>query len=81
MAMAAMIPYARTADLLDMLLPVDAGNAPSTVRRRALNVGKHLDTELREAADTVHVECSKKNTGSVIEVGLDSGYVKDCRPR
>jgi hypothetical protein len=32
--LAAMIPYARTADLLDLLLPVAAGNAPSTVRRR-----------------------------------------------
>ena len=30
--LAAMIPYARTADLLELLLPVEAGNAPSTVR-------------------------------------------------
>jgi len=79
--LAAMIPYARTADLLELLLPVAAGNAPSTVRRRALSVGQRLDAELHEAADAAHIECSKAVTDPVIVVGLDSGYVKDCRPR
>jgi hypothetical protein len=35
--LAAIIPYARTAGLLDLLLPVDAGNAPSTVRSMSGN--------------------------------------------
>lgn len=60
--LAAMIPYVRTADLLELLLPVDAGNAPSTVRRRPLGVGQRLDAELRETADTVHIDCSKPDT-------------------
>ena len=58
-----------------------AGNAPSTVRRRALSVGKRLDTELYEAANAVNIECSKTDAEPVTVVGLDSGYVKDCRPR
>jgi hypothetical protein len=78
--LAATIPYARTAGLLDLLLPVAAGNAPSTVRRHALGVGKRLDTELHEAGDPVNVECSKTDAEPVTVVGLDSGYVKDCRP-
>ncbi len=78
--LAATIPYARTADLLGVLLPVDTGNTPSTVRRRTLSVGKRLDTELHDAADAVQIESSKTDTDSVTEVGLDSGYVKDCRP-
>jgi len=68
-----MIPYARTADLLELLLPVDVGNAPSTVRRRALSVGQRLDADLHQATDLVDVECSKIDTGQVTEVGLDSG--------
>ena len=78
--LAAMIPYARTADLLELLLPVEAGNAPSTIRRRALSVGQRLDAELHEAADAVDIECSKTGGDQVTVVGLDSGYVKDCRP-
>lgn len=78
--LAAMIPYARTADLLDLLLPVAAGNAPSTVRRRALNIGQRLDAELHEAADATHIECPKAVKNPVTVVGLDSGYVRDCRP-
>ncbi len=79
--LAAMIPYTRTADLLELMLPVDTANAPSTVRRRALSVGKRLDTELHKSPDMIDAECSKTNTGPVTTVGLDSGYVKDCRPR
>ena len=50
--LAATIPYARTAELLALLLPVDVGNAPSTVRRRALSVGQRLDAELHAPVDT-----------------------------
>ncbi len=67
-----MIPYTGTADLLELLLPVDAGNAPSTVRRHTLRVGQRLDGELHEAADATHIECSKADTDPVTVVGLDS---------
>jgi hypothetical protein len=76
-----MIPYARTADLLELLLPADAGNAPSTVRRHTLRVGERLDAELHEAGDAAVLVSSKLDPDPVTVVGLDSGYVKDCRPR
>jgi hypothetical protein len=79
--LAAMIPYARTADLLELLLPVDAGNTPSTVRRRTLGVGQRLDAELHEAGDPALLVSLKSDPDPVTVVGLDSGYVKDCRPQ
>ena len=78
--LAATIPYARTAELLELLLPVNAGNAPSTVRRRAPSVGQRLDAELHEASDAAHIEHSKADKDPVTIAGLDSGYVHDCRP-
>jgi len=75
-----MIPYARRADLLELLLPADAGNAPSTVRRHTLRVGQRLDAELLVATDVAHCECSKSDTNPVTVVGLDGGCIKDCRP-
>jgi len=36
--------------------------------------------DLHQAADLVDLECSKIDAGQVTDVGLDSGYVKDCRP-
>ncbi len=75
-----MIPYTRPTDFLELLLPVNAGNAPPTVRRRALSVGQRLDTDLHATAEATHMECSKADTDPVTVVGLDSGYVKDCRP-
>ena len=75
----ATIPYARSAELMALLLPVDVGSAPSTVRRRALGVGQRLDTELHTPIDTEPMAHSK-DTGPVTVVGLDSGYVHDCRP-
>jgi hypothetical protein len=78
--LAANIPYARTAKLLDLLLPVAAGNAPSTVRRHTLSVGQRLESELQKSVDTGPVERSKAKADPVTAVGLDSGYVHDCRP-
>ncbi len=79
--LAATIPYARTAELLELVLPVDAGNAPSTVRRNALTVGQRLDAELHQPTGADQAESPKVNTDPVTIVGLDSGYVHDCRPR
>jgi hypothetical protein len=76
----ATIPYARSAELMALLLPVDVGGAPSTVRRRALRVGQRLDSELHTSVDTEPV-AHAKDQGPVTVVGLDSGYVHDCRPQ
>jgi len=75
--LAATIPYARTAALLELVLPVNAGNAPSTVRRHALSVGQRLNDELHTPIKTDAVERST-DTSPVTVVGLDSGYVRDC---
>lgn len=79
--LAAMIPYARTAALLNLLLPVDAGNAPSTVRRHTIRVGRRLDAELQGPVGVAHFESSQSETDPVTVAGLDSGFLKDCRPR
>ena len=69
------IPYARAADLLRLLLPVATGNAASTVRERILHVGRRLDAQGR----SVH-ETEVQGDATVTTVGLDSGYVRHCRP-
>jgi len=78
--LAATTPYVPAAKILALLLPVDAGNAPSTVRRRALRVGQRLDAAVQVAAGAEKLEHSKADKAPVTVVGLDSGYVKDCRP-
>ena len=77
--LAATIPYARTAELLGHLLPVTAGNASSTVRRHTLGVGQRLDAMLQEPVDTISIVQTQADPVTV--VGLDSGYVRDCRSR
>jgi hypothetical protein len=79
--LAATIPYARTGALLQLLLPVDAANATSTVRRRALSVDQRLETQLRDSLETGRIEYLAATPSAVTVVGLDSGYVRDCRPR
>ena len=76
--LAATIPYARTAEILALLLPVEVGSTPSTVRRRALRVGQRLDAELQAPLVTEPVDDSR-DPDPVTVVGLDSGYVHDCR--
>src|SRR5450631_1136582 len=48
--LAAMLPYARSAELLHKLLPIGAGNGATTVRVRTLRVGQRLESELAAAA-------------------------------
>ena len=43
--LAATIPYAKSAELLGLLLPVAGSNAPSTVRQHTLSVGRRLDAQ------------------------------------
>ena len=77
--LAAAIPYARTTDLLELLLPVADGNTPSTVRRHTLGIGQRLDALLQEPIDTLAI--AQTQTDPVTVVGLDSGYVRDYRSR
>lgn len=78
--LAATIPYARASQLLSMLLPVEAGNATSTVRRRTLSVGERLETELRQAKDNDYTSSNNTRGSALSAMGLDSGYIRDCRP-
>ena len=68
--LAATIPYARTAELLDLLLPIATGNASTTVRRHTLSVGQRLESELQKSVDAGPVERSKTKTDPVTAVGL-----------
>ena len=63
--LAATTPYVPSAKILALLLPVDVGNAQSTVRRRALRVGQRLDAELQETAGTEQVEHSTADASPV----------------
>lgn len=79
--LAATIPYARSAALLRLLLPASAGNAISTVRRRTIKVGERLNTDLHESSTAPSDVNLSPNRNPVTAVGLDSGYIKDCRPQ
>ncbi|CAN7779175.1 hypothetical protein LJR084_008084 [Variovorax sp. LjRoot84] len=68
--LAATIPYAKSSELLELLLPVAGANATSTVRRHTLDVGRRLDAQGLE----VQSEAADTDTGSnVTTVGLDGG--------
>ena len=75
--LAATIPYAKSSELLELLLPVAGANAASTVRRHTLDVGRRLDVQGLK----VQPEAVDKGSGSnVTTVGLDGGYLRLCRP-
>ena len=76
--LAATLPYARSAKLLGLLLPVMAGNAASTVREHLLAIGRRVDTQgLQVNPSEVH---SADDISNMTSVGLDSGYVRHCAP-
>jgi hypothetical protein len=77
--LAAVLPYARSAQLLSKLLPIGAGNSASTVRARTLHVGQRLESELTAAAP-VKPPRSRTPRPHVTTVGLDGGYVRHCDP-
>ncbi len=79
--LAATVPYACASKLLALLLPIDANNAVSTVRRRALSVGRRLETELYEATVEDKPSSTHVDNCATISIGLDSGFIRDCRPQ
>ena len=76
--LAAVLPYARSAELLSKLLPIGAGNSASTVRARTLHVGQCLELELTAAP--VKRPGRRTPQPHVTTVGLDGGYVRHCHP-
>jgi len=76
--LAATLPYARSAKVLGMLLPVAAGNAISTVRERLLATGRRVDIQGLQL--TLSEVKEADNTLNMTAVGLDSGYVRHCKP-
>lgn len=75
--LAATVPYARVSELLGLLLPHGKGAATSTVRARALAAGGRLGGELRPAEEPA---AELDQSAAPVIVGLDSGYVRHCRP-
>ena len=75
--LAATLPYARSAQILGLLLPVAAGNAVSTVREHLLSIGRRVDTQGLQGTSK---QSCPNDTLSMTSVGLDSGYVRHCEP-
>ena len=75
--LAATIPYARSSELLELLLPVAAANAPSTVREHTLRIGRRLDAQGLEPQPEL---TDMASTSNVTTVGLDGGYLRLCHP-
>jgi hypothetical protein len=83
--LAATLPYARTSALLQFLLPVGRGSSPETIRRRIQATADRLDSELTPVATSSSASTAAprliQSAASATVVGLDSGYVRHCRPR
>lgn len=75
--LASTIPYAKSAELLSMLLPAASGNSISTVRRHTLATGKYLD-HCGLLADPAPSNIAPKAPLTV--VGLDGGYLRHSHP-
>ncbi len=75
--LSATLPYARSAQILDLLLPVAAGNAVSTVREHPLAIGRRLDSQ---GLQFTRSEVNPPDALDMRSVGLDSGYVRHCAP-
>jgi hypothetical protein len=75
--LAGTLPYARSAQILSLLMPVAGGNAASTVREHLLGVGRRLDTQGLQATQE---QTSSPDAVNMTSVGLDSGYVRHCDP-
>src|SRR5260370_5229910 len=76
--LAAVLPYARSAELLSKLLPLGAGNSARTVRARTLHVGQRLESELTAAPVTPPGRRTPQR--HVTTVALDGGCVLHLAP-
>ena len=70
--LSALMPYRVAADLLQHLLPIDAGKSPETLRSHTLQVGKRLSDAVAEKPPVA---------AGAITVSLDSTFIRgrgDC---
>jgi hypothetical protein len=67
--LSALMPYRVAADLLEQLLPIDAGTDPETLRRHTLKVGEAV-------VDRAAVR--PKTAAPAITVTLDSTFIRSC---
>jgi len=74
--MAALLPFRKVADFLDELLPLSAQATASTVRNRAMKVGRRLEKSAEALATPPSRELCKE-----LVVGLDGGYVRNRHRR
>ena len=67
--LSALMPYRVAADLLQYVLPIDAGKSPETLRSHTLQVGKQL-------ADTAAEK--PPAAAAAITISLDSTFIRSC---
>src|SRR4051795_6692175 len=67
--LSALMPFRVAADLLQHLLPIDAGKSPETLRSHTLRVGKQLVDEAAEKPPAA---------AAAITISLDSTFVRSC---
>ncbi|MFL5285990.1 MAG: ISKra4 family transposase, partial [Rhodopila sp.] len=67
--LSALMPFRVAADLLQHLLPIDAGRSPETLRSHTLRVGKQLVDEAAEKPPAA---------AAAITISLDSTFVRSC---
>src|SRR3954447_10648485 len=66
--LSALMPYRVAADLLQNLLPIDAGRSPETLRSHTLEVGQQLTDAAAE----------KLPAAAAITISLDSTFIRSC---
>ncbi|MGI9069884.1 MAG: hypothetical protein ACR2JB_00795 [Bryobacteraceae bacterium] len=73
--LAALLPFGKVADFLGEVLPVSAKTNASTVRNRAMRIGKWLERDRDQLRAAMPASRPK-----AIVLGLDGGYVKNRHP-
>ena len=67
--LSALMPYRVAADVLQHLLPIDAGTSPETLRNHTLQVGKQLSDAAAEKPPAA---------AAAITISLDSTFIRSC---
>ena len=67
--LSALMPYRVAADVMQHLLPIDAGRSPETLRSHTLQVGKRLGDAAAEKPPAA---------ATAITVSLDSTFIRSC---
>ena len=67
--LSALMPYRVAAELLQHLLPIDAGRSPETLRSHTLQIGKRLGDAAAEKPPAA---------ATAITVTLDSPFIRSC---